>query len=314
MTDASNLPTIPNWVLSGSASGTKPLVTRENAENDENHFWATSLWAAETASPAEVADTVDTGSDMLRGVRRSPMTPGETVYYWLHRDEVIGRHLDGWRRQVWQPRARIWVDYVVRFDTEGIRITPEEARSRGASIAEHMHTRVEGTLYGEAAWLEWEDGQVSGSELAVAELNDLEPPVYGQIRFRGIEEGPIDLTKLEHFVVCAQHLLGEDVSIEGDLPPAKSEEVSVPIRLPPVAERDKAMKDHLATHQLRKARLDAGLTQRALADLVGVEQPHIARWESGVHFPRVDRAVEIASALGTTVEAIWPGEPTRRKP
>jgi len=80
------------------------------------------------------------------------------------------------------------------------------------------------------------------------------------------------------------------------------------VRLAPVAERDKAMKDHLArTHPLRRARVAAGLTQKALADLLGVEQPHIARWESGTQLPRVDRAVRLASALGTTVETIWPG-------
>ena len=65
--------------------------------------------------------------------------------------------------------------------------------------------------------------------------------------------------------------------------------------------------------QLREARADAGLTQKALADLVGVEQPHIARWERGAQLPRVDGAVRLASALGTTVEAIWPGEPTHSK-
>lgn len=64
--------------------------------------------------------------------------------------------------------------------------------------------------------------------------------------------------------------------------------------------------------RLREARAMAGLTQAALADLVGVEQPHIARWESGAQLPRVDRAVGLACALATTVEAIWPGEPPPR--
>src|SRR4051812_10831032 len=57
---------------------------------------------------------------------------------------------------------------------------------------------------------------------------------------------------------------------------------------------------------LRQARLQAGLTQRALAELVGVRQPHIARWETGAQLPRVDTAVRIAVALDTTVEALWP--------
>ncbi len=84
---------------------------------------------------------------------------------------------------------------------------------------------------------------------------------------------------------------------------------SQPVRLTPVADRDKALKDHLErTHPLRRARAAAGLTQKALGDLVGVEQPHIARWESGSQLPRVDRAVRLASVLGTTVEALWPGD------
>src|SRR4051812_28777677 len=57
---------------------------------------------------------------------------------------------------------------------------------------------------------------------------------------------------------------------------------------------------------LRQARLQAGLTQRALAELVGVRQPHIARWETGAQLPRVDTAVRIAVALDTRVETLWP--------
>ncbi len=61
--------------------------------------------------------------------------------------------------------------------------------------------------------------------------------------------------------------------------------------------------------RLREARLEAGLSQQSLAERVGVRQPHVARWESGA-LPRVDTAVQLASALSTTVETLWqPSEP-----
>jgi putative transcriptional regulator len=68
--------------------------------------------------------------------------------------------------------------------------------------------------------------------------------------------------------------------------------------------------------RLRDARLAAGLTQRELAERLGVEQPHIARWESGRQEPLVGMALRIAQALDTTVEALWmpPTEKRGRAP
>lgn len=88
-----------------------------------------------------------------------------------------------------------------------------------------MKTRIEGTLYGEAAWLEWEDGVIDGSPMAVADLYDLTPPVWGSPRYTGIETGTIDLTKIDHFAVCAHAVLGRDLNFEGDIPPMRPSEV-----------------------------------------------------------------------------------------
>ena len=88
-----------------------------------------------------------------------------------------------------------------------------------------MHTRIEGVLYGHPAWLEWEDGQVNGSDLALADLNSLTPPVWGSDRYTGIETGTIDLTKIDHFAVCAHAVLGRDLNFEGDIPPMRPSEV-----------------------------------------------------------------------------------------
>ncbi len=65
--------------------------------------------------------------------------------------------------------------------------------------------------------------------------------------------------------------------------------------------------------RLREARQDAVLTQQALADLVGVAQQHVARSEQGEHEPRARMAVRVSEAVGTTVNAIWPTEPERKR-
>ena len=57
--------------------------------------------------------------------------------------------------------------------------------------------------------------------------------------------------------------------------------------------------------QMREARQNAGLSQQGLADRLGVHQPTVAQWESGRVLPRVDTALRLAAALGTSVEALW---------
>lgn len=49
---------------------------------------------------------------------------------------------------------------------------------------------------------------------------------------------------------------------------------------------------------LRRSRLQAGLTQRELAVLVGVAQPAIARIESGAVIPRVDTFERLLRGCG----------------
>jgi transcriptional regulator with XRE-family HTH domain len=50
--------------------------------------------------------------------------------------------------------------------------------------------------------------------------------------------------------------------------------------------------------RLRAARRAAHLTQRQLADQVGVTETAIANWEGGGRSPRVDRLGQLARALG----------------
>lgn len=57
---------------------------------------------------------------------------------------------------------------------------------------------------------------------------------------------------------------------------------------------------------LERARREAGLTQSALAQLAGIAQPTISRAERGKD-PLVSHAIQIARALGTSVESLFAG-------
>lgn len=55
---------------------------------------------------------------------------------------------------------------------------------------------------------------------------------------------------------------------------------------------------------LKKLRLNAGLTQKQVADAVGVSQPNYQRWESGASSVPEGKLKKLAKALGTTVDEI----------
>jgi len=57
---------------------------------------------------------------------------------------------------------------------------------------------------------------------------------------------------------------------------------------------------------VRRARASAGLTQRELAQRVGVHQSEVARWESGQRSIALRMAIPLAGALGLTVSALDP--------
>lgn len=59
--------------------------------------------------------------------------------------------------------------------------------------------------------------------------------------------------------------------------------------------------------RIRIARKDAGLSQADLARRIGVSQPAIATWESGVHDPRRLALARLADALATPVEWLAAG-------
>jgi predicted transcriptional regulator len=71
----------------------------------------------------------------------------------------------------------------------------------------------------------------------------------------------------------------------------------------PIRDNDSVIiRDVDAGRMVRYARRRAGLTQRALAERVGVPQPAIARIESGTVSPRLSTLLELIEAVGYTVE------------
>lgn len=57
---------------------------------------------------------------------------------------------------------------------------------------------------------------------------------------------------------------------------------------------------------VRAARTIKGLSQQDLANLVGVRQSSIARWETGVVGPSDNHKIALARALGQDVRMLFP--------
>lgn len=56
--------------------------------------------------------------------------------------------------------------------------------------------------------------------------------------------------------------------------------------------------------KLKAARMAAGLTQTQLAEMVGVQQRDISRWESGNREPGVLIVKKMAQALGCSMDEL----------
>ncbi len=56
---------------------------------------------------------------------------------------------------------------------------------------------------------------------------------------------------------------------------------------------------------LASLRLKAGLSQRKLGEICGLEQSHVSRYESGKHEPSLSIAITIAKALGVSAEVLF---------
>lgn len=56
--------------------------------------------------------------------------------------------------------------------------------------------------------------------------------------------------------------------------------------------------------RIAAARIEKGWTQAQLAEVIGVDQQHIARWENGVRNPKIEALLKIAEALGVDVKTL----------
>ena len=52
---------------------------------------------------------------------------------------------------------------------------------------------------------------------------------------------------------------------------------------------------------IKKMREQRGLTQKQLADLIGVAQQHVSRWENGKHRPSIDTVQKLAEILNCNI-------------
>ena len=64
----------------------------------------------------------------------------------------------------------------------------------------------------------------------------------------------------------------------------------------------------LTTKGLREKRLAAGLSQKNLADKLGIVQSAISAWESGEKMPRASQLPALAKALGCSIDELYNGE------
>ncbi len=63
-----------------------------------------------------------------------------------------------------------------------------------------------------------------------------------------------------------------------------------------------------------KARLAKGLSQSALAELIGTSQPHVAKIEAGLINIKFDTAHKLSGALGISMDDLWRIVEATRKP
>jgi transcriptional regulator with XRE-family HTH domain len=60
-------------------------------------------------------------------------------------------------------------------------------------------------------------------------------------------------------------------------------------------------------NRIRRYRLQAGLTQRSLAQQIGQRRASVSAWERGRHLPTVPNLFRLARALSTLAESLYWG-------
>ena len=65
------------------------------------------------------------------------------------------------------------------------------------------------------------------------------------------------------------------------------------------------MNTYLTADTIRALREGRGLTQRALAEAIGVTDKAVSKWESGRGLPDITLIEPLAGALGVSVAELW---------
>lgn len=60
--------------------------------------------------------------------------------------------------------------------------------------------------------------------------------------------------------------------------------------------------------RIRELRKERGMTQKELAETVGVDQSAVAQWEAGKSGPHRNKLSKLAQALGCTVDDLLKGD------
>lgn len=68
--------------------------------------------------------------------------------------------------------------------------------------------------------------------------------------------------------------------------------------------------DNFFKAHVQELRQQANLSQKEIAEKVGISELAYQRYEYGTRVPEARTAIRIAQALGTTVEKLWGGNPT----
>lgn len=55
-------------------------------------------------------------------------------------------------------------------------------------------------------------------------------------------------------------------------------------------------------NKIKSIRLKRGITQKELAEKIGVKQKDISRWENDVYKPKVNKLIRIAEALSCDIK------------
>ena len=61
---------------------------------------------------------------------------------------------------------------------------------------------------------------------------------------------------------------------------------------------------HTNDSPIARARIARGMTQKQLADAIGVKSSQIANWENGYRKPKIEALMKIAVALGVDVMSL----------